>query len=117
MENESSQLDTRSRCFMFCRRIHESSMRHPSRPAVNFGIEKFDQSNQIRRLSVAIVPLKLWIGFDSPTLHLSIGEMDFDREKIAFGRGVCIRDGQWVLKDRLDRTPDADHLVAVLEEL
>lgn len=117
MKDESSQFDTLPRCLMLCRRIHKSSMGHPTRPTVKLRIEKFDQSDHIRRLLIAIVPLELWISFHSPPLHFSVREMNLDREKIRFRRRVCIRDGQWVFQNRLYRTPDADHLVAVLEKL
>lgn len=117
MKDKCSQFDTLPRCLMLCRGIHKSSMGHPARPTVKLRIEKFDQSDHIRRLFVAIVPLELWISFHGPPLHFSVREMNLDREKIRFRRGVRICDGQWVFKNGLDRTPDADHLVAVLEKL
>lgn len=117
MKNQRPHLNALSRRLLLRRWVNKRRMRHPPRPPIRLGVVKLDQSNHIRSLLVAKVPLDVWVCLDVPRLALLVRGDKLDGEQAAFGRRVRIGKCQRVLENGTDRAPDADHLVAAPEEL
>lgn len=117
MEYKSSDLDTFTRICSLSFGIDKRGMRHSSSSTIGLGIKTLDQSDHLRRLSIAVVPLVCWVRSHSVSLSGSIGVNQRDTDEVAVGDSVSIRDSQWVLVDGLYRAPDIDDLVTTLEKL
>ena len=112
-------------------RIHECRVRDPPGASIGLGIKTLDQSDQIWCLTGPVVPamLKLrritrcfGLGLQRPrtngvrlALTIRIDQLRWHQVGIWHCASIC--NGQGVLENRPDRTPDIYDLVSATEEL
>lgn len=117
VENQSPDLDRLSTIVIYVLRVNKSGMRHAPRSSVELGVVTLDQGNLIDILAVEVIPLVLVVGADGVRLALAGWVDQTDADEVGVRDTVGVGDGEGILEDLFDGTPDVDDLVAGGEEL
>lgn len=96
--------------------IAESSMRDSPGTAVELGVKALDERDLVGLLAVQEVPFVILVWEHSVCLAVAGRVDERHADEVGVRDRVGVRDGEWILEDRFDWSPDVDDLVAGLEE-
>lgn len=111
MKHQRSNLNTLPPLLILCPWQLERTVRHASRPSIRLRIKTLDQRNQLRALSIPVIPLELRVWLHRTRLALAVGVDQLRRHEIAIRDGVRIRYSQGITFHSLDGPPHINNLV------
>ena len=97
-------------------RIGKGCMWHSSCPSIQLRIKALDKRHFINILTIEIIPLVVHVRPDRVCLSSAVRVDQSHGHEVRVRDAVRVRDGERVLEDLLDRSPNVDDGVASFEK-